>query len=110
MQITQRKEGEVDIFSLDGRFDAHCAGEVEEKLNSAISEGSRKLLIDLEKCEYISSAGLRVLLAVTKKLNKEGGVIKICSLQPYVKEVFDVAGFTQILKIYNTCPEAVQSF
>jgi len=110
MQVTQRKEGEVYIFSLDGRFDAHCAGEVEKELNSAISKEARKLLIDLEKCEYISSAGLRVLLAVTKKLSKEGGVMKLCSLQPYVKEVFDVAGFTQILKIYNTCQEALQSF
>jgi len=110
MQITHRKEGQVDIFCLEGRFDAHCAGKVEEELNSAISKEARKLLIDLEGCEYISSAGLRVLLATAKKIKKEEGRIKLCSLQPYVKEVFDVAGFTQIFKIYDTAQKAVESF
>ncbi|NQS88666.1 STAS domain-containing protein [Patescibacteria group bacterium] len=110
MQITQKQEGEVNIFSLNGRFDAHSATEVEDKLNLAISQGARKLLINLDGIEYISSAGLRVLLAVAKKLKKEEGDIKLCSLRPYVKEVFDIAGFTQIFKIYNTYQEGVNSF
>ena len=110
MQINKKKEGEVHIFSLNGRFDAHSAGEVEDELNLAISQGARKLLIDMDGTEYISSAGLRVLLAIAKKLKKEDGQIKLCRLQPYVKEVFDVAGFTQIFKIYNTYQEGINSF
>jgi len=109
MKITQKQEGEVYVFSLDGRFDAHSAGDVENKLNLALSQGALKLLIDMNGTEYISSAGLRVLLAVAKKLKKEGQA-KVCCLQPYVKEVFDIAGFTQIFKIYDTCQEGIDSF
>ncbi len=109
MKITQKQEGEVCAFSLNGRFDAHSAGDVESKLNSAISQGMKKLLVDMNGTEYISSAGLRVLLAMAKKLKKEGQ-IKLCCLQPYVKEVFDIAGFTQIFKIYNTYQEGINSF
>ncbi len=110
MKITQEQKEEVRIFSLNGRFDAYSAGEVEDKLNLAISQGARKLLIDLDEIKYISSAGLRVLLAIAKKLKKEDGQIKLCCLQPYVKEVFDIAGFTQIFKIYNTYEEGINSF
>ncbi len=110
MQISRKEEKGIHIFSLDGRFDAHSAGNVEEELNRAISKGARKLLIDLDSVEYISSAGLRVLLAVAKGLKKEDGAIKLCCLRPYVKEVFDIAGFTQIFKIYNTAQEATQNF
>ncbi len=109
MQITQKQEGKVHIFSLNGRFDAHSAGAVENELNLVISKGEHNLLVDLDGVEYISSAGLRVLLAATKKLKKEKGEIKLCCLKPYVKEVFDIAGFTQIFKIYNTVEEATQS-
>ena len=110
MQITLKEEKGIHIFSLDGRFDAHSAGDVEKELNLAISKGARKLLLDMDSVEYMSSAGLRILLAVAKKLKKEEGDIKLCSLKPYVKEVFDIAGFTQIFKIYNTTEEAIQGF
>ncbi|MCD6318667.1 STAS domain-containing protein [Candidatus Aerophobetes bacterium] len=110
MQITQKQEGEIYVFSLNGHFDARSAGEVENKLNSAISQKAQKLLIDLSGAEYISSAGLRVLLAIAKKLKEKDGQIKLCCLQPYVKEVFDVAGFTQIFKIYNTYQQGINSF
>ena len=110
MQINQKREGEVYTFFLNGRFDAHSAGEVEEKLDLAVSQGAQKLLVDLSGVEYISSAGLRVLLAIAKKLKEKEGQIKLCCLQPYVKEVFDVAGLTQIFKIYGTHQEGIDSF
>ena len=110
MQISRKEEKGIHIFSLDGRFDAHSAGDVEKELNLTISKGARKLLVDMDGVEYISSAGLRVLLAVAKKLKKEEGEIKICCLKPYVKEVFDIAGFTQIFKIYDTTEKAIREF
>ncbi len=110
MQISRKEEKGIHIFSLDGRFDAHSAGDVEKELNLTISKGARKLLLDMDGVEYISSAGLRVLLAAAKKLKKEEGEIKLCCLKPYVKEVFDIAGFTQIFKIYDTTEKAIQEF
>ena len=110
MQITRSTDRGIDIVSLDGRFDAHCAADVEEQLNQAISQGARKLLIDMDKVEYISSAGLRVLLATAKTLKKESGQIRVCCLKPYVKEVFDIAGFSQLFTVHNTHQEAIEAF
>ena len=95
---------------MDGRFDAHSAGDVEKELKLAISKGAGKLLLNMDSVEYISSAGLRVLLAVAKELRKQEGEIKLCCLNPYVKEVFDIVGFTQIFKIYDSTEEAMQGF
>ena len=110
MQITQKQEGEVCIVSLKGDFDSGSAGEVEQSLNQAIFQGARKLLVDLDGTEYMSSAGLKVLLDVERKLKKKEGQIKLCCLRPHVKEVCNAAGFNQIFKIYNTVREGVASF
>ncbi len=110
MQIREREEKGIDIFSLEGRFDAHSAADVEKELDLAMSKGVGKLILDMGSVEYISSAGLRVLLAAAKKLKKQEGEIKLCSLKPYVKEVFDIAGFTQIFKIYDTAEQAIKGF
>jgi len=110
MRITQKKEGEVHIFSLSGRFDAYSAEKVEAKLNFAVSEGVSKLLIDLSGTDYVSSAGLKVLLAMAKKLKKKEGQVRLCCLQPDVKEVFDITEFTHIFKIYETVEEGISNF
>jgi len=110
MQISRSTDRGIDILSLDGRFDAHCAADVEQELNQAISQGARKLLLDMDKVEYISSAGLRVLLATAKTLQKDNGEIRLCCLKPYVKEVFDIAGFTQIFTVSDTRQEAIDGF
>ncbi|WP_287681765.1 STAS domain-containing protein [Methanobacterium sp.] len=60
--------------------------------------------------EYISSSGLRVMLSSLKKLNAMGGNLKLSSLQPYVMEVFKIAGFTKLFQIYNDEQEATNSF
>lgn len=110
MQITQKQKEEIHIFSLKGDFDFTSAGEVEQGLNLAVSQGARKLLVDLDGTEYISDAGLRVLLELEKKLKKVKGQIKLCCLRPRVKEVFDAAGFTEIFEIYNSVQEGIDSF
>jgi len=110
MQITREQDGGVEIFRLDGRFDAHSASDVEKALQEAIDSNCQKLLLDMEKTEYISSAGLRVLLALAKKLKNLQGTARLCSLQPQVKEVFDIAGFTQIFEIEASVQEGINKF
>ncbi len=110
MQITEKQKEEIYIFSLKGDFDSNSAEEVEHRLNLAVSQGARKLLVDLDGTEYISGAGLKVLLETEKKLKREKGQIRLCCLRPRVKEVLDAAGFNQIFKIYNTIQEGVNSF
>ena len=110
MDIVVKKSGSVDILCPTGRLDAYAANEVDQKLNSFTDKGLVCLVVNLEKVEYISSSGLRVLLAALKKSRKQQGDIRLACLQPYVKEVFDIAGFTQLFKIFDKEEDAAQSF
>lgn len=96
------------IFS--GRLDAYTAGEVEKKLDSLVESGQVKLVANLEKLEYISSSGLRVFLTQLKKVRKLQGDIKLACMKPYIREVFDIAGFTQLFSIYDSENSAVDNF
>ncbi len=73
MQISGKEEKGIHIFSLDGRFDAHSAGDVEKELNLTISKGVRKLLLDMDSVEYISGAGLRGSSGIGEKTKKGRG-------------------------------------
>lgn len=110
MDIVEKKLGNVNVLSLSGRLDAYYATEVEKKLDSLINAGQPCLVIDLEKLEYISSSGLRVFLATLKKARKQQGDIKLSCMKPFIKEVFDIAGFSQLFNIFDTQEAAVSGF
>ncbi len=110
MEIGEKKSGNVDILYLTGRLDAYAAADVEKKINDITCKDKVCLVISMEKLEYISSSGLRVLLAGLKKARKQQGDIRLMGLQPYVKEVFDMAGFSDLFKMYEKEAEAIDSF
>ena len=97
----------VLVVEMVPRFDAYSAKEVETFLQEAVASGTDKIVCDFSPTEYISSAGLRVLLAVAKALKKAGGTIALCSLGSPVREVFETAGFTPLFPIYGDEKEAV---
>jgi anti-sigma B factor antagonist len=110
VEILEKKTGNVNVISLSGRLDAYSANDVERKLDSLIDAEQVRLVINFEQLEYISSSGLRVLLATLKKVRKQQGDIKLACLKPYIKEVFDIAEFTQLFTILDTEEAAVNSF
>jgi anti-sigma B factor antagonist len=110
MDIVEKNMGNVNVVSLSGRLDAYYATEVEKKLDSLIDAGQSYLVIDLEKLEYISSSGLRVFLATLKKARKQEGDIKLSCMKPFITEVFDIAGFSQLFNIFDTQEAAVSGF
>ena len=110
MEIIENKVGQVNVLCPCGRLDAYTANEVEKKLNELTDTAQVWLVVSLEKLEYISSSGLRVLLAALKKTRKQQGDIRLACLQPYVKEVFDISGFTQLFKMFDKEEDAVDSF
>jgi anti-sigma B factor antagonist len=110
VEIRESKIGNVNILYLIGRLDAYTSTDVEKKLNVTTEKEQFYLVVAMEKLEYISSSGLRVLLAALKKARKQQGDIRLTGLQPYVKEVFDIAGFTQLFQIFEKEDEAVQSY
>ena len=107
MEIEEKDAGSVKILALTGRLDAYSSGEVEKSITGLIDEGCVRIVVNLEDVEYISSSGLRVMLAALKRLRKLNGELSLACLRPYVKEVFDIAGFTQLFAIYDREVDAV---
>ncbi len=110
MEISELKTGDINTIIISGKLDAYSSGDLEKKLDTLINAGSVQFVVNLEKVEYISSSGLRVFLAGLKKVKKQNGDIKLACMQPNIKEVFDIAGFTQLFNIFNTVESAHGSF
>ncbi len=109
MELEEKRVGNVAILTLKGRLDAYSSNELERSISALIDDGSVRLVVNFDGVDYISSSGLRVMLASLKRLKKEEGDLKLACLKPYVKEVFDIAGFTQLFEIYEQEEEAVNS-
>ena len=109
MKLEEKKEGNVAILTLNGRLDAYSSNELERSISTLIDNGSVRIVVNFGGVDYISSSGLRVMLASLKRLKKAEGDLKLACLKPYVKEVFDIAGFTQLFNIYEQEEEAVNS-
>ncbi len=97
MTIHQTKNENALTVALEGRLDTTTAPELEAALQSSI-EGVTDLTFDLEKLDYISSAGLRVLLSAQKTMNRQGSM-KVLHANEIILEIFEVTGFTDILTI-----------
>ena len=97
MTITKNQDGSKLTVKLEGRLDTMTAPELEKSLADSL-DGITELTFDMEGLEYISSAGLRVLLATQKTMNKQGEM-KVAHVQEMVIEVFEVTGFNDILTI-----------
>jgi anti-sigma B factor antagonist len=110
MEIIEENQSGINIFKLNGRLDSNTSQGFEKKIFQAIDDGSKSMIIDFGELEYISSAGLRVILKATKALKREEGKMMLCDMQDYVKEVFEIAGFDSFLPIVGTMDDALQSF
>ena len=110
MEIIEEKKESISIFKLNGRLDSNTSQGFEKKIFDAISDGSKNMIVDFKDLDYISSAGLRVILKATKALNREDGKIMLCSMQDYVKEVFEIAGFDSFLPIVPSMDDALKGF
>ena len=97
MTINKAINGNTLEIALEGRLDTMTAPELEAELNQSLP-GADRLVLDFSKLEYISSAGLRVLLSAHKSMSGKGGM-KIIHANEIVLEVFDVTGFSDILTI-----------
>jgi anti-sigma B factor antagonist len=110
MDVTISEMNRVDLVTVSGRVDSSTAGELGRKLNDQLDSGSINLVVDLEKVDYMSSAGLRELVAALKRAKKDGGDLRLARPSPRVKEVLDLAGLTTIFEIFDDPVAAVGSF
>ena len=104
----EEQEGK-QVLHIGGRLDAANAPKLQVKLNELIKQGHEEIVLNFTKIEYLSSAGVRLLLSMTKKLSQSGG-FKLCALHEDVMEIIKMAGFERILDIYPTEKEALDAF
>ena len=97
MKIKKDQNGSTLTIALEGRLDTTTAPELEKEIKSSL-DGVTELVMDFAKLDYISSAGLRVLLSAQKKMTKQGSM-KVIHANEMVMEVFEVTGFADILTI-----------
>ncbi len=109
MEITQEKVNDIAVISLSGRLNVTTTAELEQVFTKLLEEKQTKVLVECRELEYISSAGLRVLLTAAKQFKKISGEIALAGLSQNVKQVFEISGFTSIFPIYTTRDEAVKS-
>ena len=110
MQIFTKARDDVYIIEILGRMDSISSKEIEAKLNDVIEHNKSKIIIDLAAVDYISSVGLRVLLATLKKQKERDGSIRLASLQPFVRDIFKMTGFDRIFSISLDQEEAIDRF
>ncbi len=109
LNIQIEEDQGITLVRVEGRLDAASAPLLEKKLVEQVEGGKTKLLLDFAKVNYLSSAGMRLLLSTTKKLKGSGG-LHLCSVGEEVIEIIKMAGFERIIQIFPTEQEALQAF
>ena len=110
MDIIESKKGDVLVIKGSGRLDSVTSPKFSDTVLALIDKGEKKLALDFSELNYISSAGLRVLLMIAKRLKSIGGKVILASLQDTVKEVFEMSGFSSIFESCSNIDEALTKF
>lgn len=99
MDVREEKVGDVSILVPVARVDSSTAKAFEARVLAVVNSGAPKVVIDFSQLDYISSAGLRVVL-VGAKMTRAPRKFALCGMKPHIREVFDVSGFAKILQIH----------
>ena len=106
MDISTRTSNDIHIVAIAGSLDSGTSPEAQKAIDAVLA-GARKVAMDFSQLDYISSAGLRVLLGAAKKLRASGGKLGMFGLNQSVREVFEISGFASILSVYPSEAEAL---
>lgn len=107
MQCTSDKQAGVTVVSVRGRLDDTTAEAFEQECSKCIAQGATYLVVDFNGANYISSAGLRSILATAKRLRAAEGKLAVCNLTGMIAEVFTVSGFSTYIPVYGSLGEAL---
>ena len=107
MQIETREVDGITVVDLAGRLDSSTSGDASDEMVRIVRSGAMKIVLNLGRVEYISSAGLRVILIAAKLLKSSRGEMKICNTNGVVKEVLEVSGFNHLINICDDEKDAI---
>lgn len=109
MKVVEEKRGKVTVLFLEGRLDSNTSTEVENKILDCISAGSKDVVLDFSSLEYISSAGIRVLVHCHKEFEKQQGHIYLASVPKPVENILYITGFLPYFKVFDSSTHAAES-
>ena len=110
MIIETHAKDDVTIVQFKGKLDTNTTPDAETKLMAIVNDGCGKILVDFQKLDFVSSAGLRILLVTAKKLGTTGGSLRVCGLNETVRDIFDISGFSTLLKVFDNEQDALAGF
>ncbi len=110
MEISSREVSDILVVDMAGRLDTSTSGDAYDEMVEIAQSGAKQVVLNLDKLEYVSSAGLRVILTAAKLLQASTGEMKICHANGVVKEVLETSGFDSLIKILDDENDAVAAF
>jgi len=108
MNIKREKIENFTVLRIEGRIDTVRSSILENEINQLFESGEKNLIFDCKKVNYISSSGLRIFLVAQKKAISLEGKLYLCNLQPGIKEIFRISGFSKLFKIFDTQEAALE--
>ncbi|MBP7461171.1 MAG: STAS domain-containing protein [Candidatus Delongbacteria bacterium] len=109
MDVKLRKKSGIAILDLAGRMDINASDSINRNIDEILEEGGRKILLNFNQIDFVSSPGLVILVSILKKIRKMQGRIVLCNLQSYVKEVFEVTQLTKVFDVFDDEPTAIDN-
>lgn len=109
MDISEEKKGKATVFLLKGRLDSNTSPVVEKRMIDTIEEGTKDIILDFSALEYISSAGIRVLVHCHKSLEKKGGHIMLAAVPKPIENVLYITGFLPYFHVYEGQAQALSA-
>lgn len=110
VDVKEEHQGDVIILRIKGRLDAISSPGTEKKIFDCINNGYHKILLDFKEVDYLSSAGMRMLLSTTKKLKTLSGKLVVTSVNMNVMDVLKMSGFDHVLDIEQKEQDALRKF
>ncbi len=110
MEISTRKVNDVLVVDMAGKLVTQTSGYASDEMVQIAKSGNSKVVLNLDKLEYVSSAGLRIILVAAKLLRTSGGEMKICHTNGAVNEVMVTSGFKSLLLMYDSENDALAAF
>ena len=111
VKITTKEYKRVDLIQVDGRIDSSTAPQLEQALNKIINEGRYRIVVDLSDTDFMSSAGLRALIAALKQVRRfNRGDLRLASIPTKVRKAFELAGLLDLFQVFDNSIDAVGSF
>lgn len=110
MLFSTEKIDAILVATVAGQVNSANASSLEAQMLTLVDQGETSWLLDLSRLDYVSSAGLRVILMLAKRIRENSGQLVLCGLQPAVREVFEISGFLALLTVADTRADALAAF